>query len=117
MGYIYKNITTTPGELLLRSTELYNNSIQRIALANVSSNPCIVDLYLYRRYGNAISGYEQDNETKTEEYYYLFKNLNIPSGVTLQLERDEINIDHANVIHDLYIKTDNSIDLTIKIKK
>ena len=117
MGYIYKNITTTTGTPLLSRSEVYNNPIQRIALSNISTNPCVVDLYLYRTYGNAIGGYEKDTETKTVESYYLFKSLTIPVGVTLKLESDDINIDYDNVIHDLYITTDNSIDVTIKIKK
>tara|TARA_R110002051_G_C8647841_1_gene487135 strand:- start:641 stop:1033 length:393 start_codon:yes stop_codon:yes gene_type:complete len=119
MIYTYKNITTTTGEILLDKITLSNSFISSIVLCNTdNTNACIIDLYLYRTYGNFMpeSGHDYDNETKTQESYYLFKNLTIPKGATLHLESSDICIDYGNLIHSLYIKTDNTIDAIIKTK-
>ena len=119
MIYTYKNITTTTGEPLIDKTDLSGSFISSIVLCNTdNTNACIIDLYLYRKYGNFMpdSGHDYDNETRTQESYYLFKNLTIPKGVTLHLESTDICIDYSNVKHSLYIKTDNTLDVIIKTK-
>lgn len=119
MIYTYKNITTTTGEPLIDKTDLSGSFISSIVLCNTdNTNACIIDLYLYRKYGNFMpdSGHDYDNEIRTQESYYLFKNLTIPKGVTLHLESSDICIDYSNVKHSLYIKTDNTLDVTIKTK-
>ena len=47
----------------------------------------------------------------------MLKNLIIPSSATLQLNGSDIYIDYDNVIHDLFIEVDNTIDVIIKTKK
>jgi|TARA_R110002020_G_scaffold59889_8_gene162873 hypothetical protein len=115
MAYIYKNISTTT--VLMSKADLYKNPISNMTICNTHSSDSTISLYIKRTYGNAISGYEKEEETRTTETYYMLKNLIIPSSATLQLNGSDIYIDYDNVIHDLFIEVDNTIDVIIKTKK
>ena len=115
MAYTYENISTTT--VLRNKSDLYNNPIVTMNICNTHSSDSTISLYLKRTYGNAISGYEKEEETRTTEIYYMIKNLVMPSGTTLQLSGNDIYIDYNNVIYDLYIEVDNTIDVTINSKK
>tara|TARA_R100001463_G_scaffold60244_1_gene112722 strand:- start:218 stop:514 length:297 start_codon:yes stop_codon:yes gene_type:complete len=60
--------------------------IKSMTIANIHSSEAIVDLYL-----------KNSDETK----HYIFKNLLLPTGVTLKMDSDEVSFD--NRLHDLYI--------------
>tara|TARA_R100000900_G_scaffold16006_1_gene14061 strand:+ start:5225 stop:5572 length:348 start_codon:yes stop_codon:yes gene_type:complete len=115
MAYTYENISTTT--VLRSKSDLYNNPIVTMNICNTHSSDSTISLYLKTIYGNAISGYEKEEETKTTETYYMIKNLIIPSGTTLQLDGSDIYIDYNNVIYDLYVEVDNTIDVIINSKK
>jgi hypothetical protein len=97
--------------------DLYKNPILNMSICNTHSSDSTISLYIKRTYGTAIRGYEKEEEKGAEETYYMFKNLIIPSGVTLQLDGSDIYIDYDNVIHGLFIEVDNTIDVIIKTKK
>ena len=71
--------------------------INSITIANIHSADAVVDLFL----ANAT-----DN-------YYIFKNLVIPTGVTLKMEGDEVSFD--NKIFNLYIKLAGSTPVDVII--
>ena len=123
MAYIYKNITGNTAQVLLSKAELKYNNIKNINICNIhASDKVDVDLYLYRTYGNAIGGYEEDTETKTQETYYLINSLTIPNTVTLQLKDSDLLIDYETILplYALYIKlnaSDSAVDIIINNKK
>ena len=71
--------------------------INSITIANIHSADAVVDLFL----ANAT-----DN-------YYIFKNLVIPTGVTLKMEGDEVSFD--NKIFNMYIKLAGSTPVDVII--
>jgi len=71
--------------------------INSITIANIHSADAVVDLFL----ANAT-----DN-------YYIFKNLVIPTGVTLKMDGDEVSFD--NKIFNLFIKLAGSTPVDVII--
>jgi glutamate synthase domain-containing protein 1 len=67
--------------------------IQSVVLANIhASQTAVIDLYI----------------SSSTNDFYIFKGLDLPAGVTLKLENDEVSYNSA--IFDLYIKLDDSND-------
>ena len=60
--------------------------IKSMTIANIHSSEAVVDLYL---------------KNADDTIHYIFKNLLLPTGVTLKMDSDEVSFD--NRLHDLYI--------------
>jgi len=71
--------------------------INSITIANIHSADAVVDLFL----ANAT-----DN-------YYIFKNLVLPAGQTLKMDKDEVSFD--NKIFNLFIKLAGSTPVDVII--
>ena len=89
---------STQVELIDISTR--TRRINSMSLANIhATDAAIVDLFLANPTDN----------------YYIFKNLSIPAGATLQLDSDELYYDFTT--YNLYVKlgaASSTVDVTIK---
>ena len=90
---------STAVELIDISTR--TRRIKSMSLANIhATDAAAVDLYI-------------KNGSGTD--YYIFKNLSIPAGATLQLDSDELHYDFTT--YNLYVKlgaTGSTVDVTIR---
>ena len=87
----YQKISNTTAVNLIPVGQL--NRVRSISLANIhATQTAVTDLYI---------------SSPTNDFY-IFKGLDIPAGVTLKLEADEIEYDGS--IFDLYIKLADSND-------
>lgn len=123
MAYIYKNITGNTAQLLLSKDELKYNNIKNMNICNIhASDKVSVDLYLYRTsIDTSIQAVHHDfeNSTTSSNTYYLFKNVELPYRVPLQLESSDLLLDYKTTLYDLYIKlnaVDSAVDVIINNK-
>ncbi len=122
MANIYKNITGNT------ATEIssYKTDYNTISLCNVHASDGVnVDIYLYREEGYRTYSYDENGRrddgsyndpTITTSIYYILKNVNIPNGVTLFLDKDILSFDTKK--YRLYIKlsaSDSAVDLISNI--
>jgi len=92
---VFKISATTATELIDLGSQI--STINSMMIANIDgSNTAAVDLYL-------------KNASGTD--YYLFKNLSIPVGQTLKLDKDEVSFD--NRVFNLYIYSTRTVDVVI----
>ena len=92
---VFKISATTATELIDLGSQI--STINSMTIANIdSSNAASVDLYL-------------KNGSGTD--YYIFKNLSIPKGQTLKLEKNEVSFD--NRVFNLYIYSTVTVDVII----
>ena len=130
MKGIYNNISgTTATELLNKGYLSYPSaSLESIKLCNThASDDCSVDLYLHNKVYSHVSmdgtgsiintntnppsklventDWTVDSDITTYKYY-IIKNLVIPSGVTVQLDENDLKFE--NKYYDLYIQLGDS---------
>ena len=118
MANIYKNIT---GNTAIKIAK-YKTDYNTISLCNVHASGGVnVDLYLHREEGYNTYSYDEDGRREDGSYdaptittyiYYILKNVNIPNGVTLLLDKDILSFDAKK--YRLYIKlsaSDSAVDL------
>ena len=133
MAHLYRNMTGNTARDL-RVSPSPNVEYTDIRLCNVhSSNAVIVDLYVYKkRYTDSrVSGsdslrkkYNKENPTPhrgvfgdltyEEDIYYILKNVTIPKGVTLILNKNDFTFDNRS--YKLYIKlnaSDSAVDVQL----
>jgi len=128
MGHIYKNITGTTAVNLSPSDA---STLKVLNIVNTKDSGSIkVDLYI--NYSDISEGLERANEsrgylpdhggTMLEPVegiiykYYIIKNVEIPSGVSLVLEKNELAYDTSK--YDLYIvldATDSTADIILQL--
>ena len=128
MGHIYKNITGTTAVNLSPSDA---STLKVLNIVNTKDSGSIkVDLYI--NYSDISEGLERANESR--DYlpdhggimlepvegiiykYYIIKNVEIPSGVSLVLEKNELAYDTSK--YDLYIvldATDSTADIILQL--
>ena len=92
---VFKVSATTATELIDLGAE--KSVINSMTIANIDgSDTAAVDLYL-------------KNAAGTD--YYIFKNLSLPVGQTLKLDRDEVSFN--NQIYNMYIYSTKTVDVII----
>tara|TARA_Y100001938_G_C8070742_1_gene422896 strand:- start:115 stop:570 length:456 start_codon:yes stop_codon:yes gene_type:complete len=127
MKYIYRNITTTVEQILIRRSDIYGNNnvtIHKCQIANVDSTDAVVDVYLetynidktVKLHGrNDDSNYNIDADdyaTKADQkIYYHIKSVTIPVGSTLSLFTDH-PCTHRNM-YNFVIKTTQNVDVLL----
>jgi hypothetical protein len=124
MNILYKNIIGNNEVSFYTKVNTLNSVsiLEKLSLCNVhNSNKVLVDMYLTRTEisKNETRSYvgedENFNPLKTKIVkFYILKNLCIPVGATLILEKEDILIDYNN--YDFYIKlndADSAVDLLI----
>jgi hypothetical protein len=127
MNILYKNIIGNKQVSFYTNVNPLNTLneitvLDKLSLCNVHvSDKVLVDLYLTRteistKESRTYVGEDQNfNPLKTTKVkFYIIKNLCIPVGSTLILEKEDILIDYNN--YDFYIKLNNedsSVDLLI----
>lgn len=119
MSQIYKNIEDNVNQVLISAADLsrkYNKlSINTISIANISTDTSVsVDLLFYRNINSDtesrefLGKYRNWNPLSTIiTKYYIVKNLLIPYGTTVILEKDDLPINYESPLYDLYIKSDH----------
>lgn len=98
--------------------------IHNMYLTNVHTTDSVtINIYVYRttinQSNNPATTKDGDGTynvvADTYNTYYIIKNLVIPKGVTLKLDKEDMEYDHENL--DLYIKlsaSDSAVDIIIK---
>ena len=95
----YQKISGTTAVNLIPKGTL-TDRIQSVMLANIhASQTAVINLYL----------------SSSTNDFYIFKGLDLPAGVTLKLERDEVSYNSS--IFDLYIglaDANDTVDVIIR---
>jgi hypothetical protein len=124
MNILYKNIIgNVPLELYSLTTSFIDGynffcTLDRISLCNVHlTDKAVIDLYIFRTLYNDIllPGAIDGQTTKTAigtEKFYMIKNLSIPVGATLILEKEDIIIDYIN--YQIFIEL-NAVDSEVDV--
>jgi len=126
MNILYKNIIgNAPLELYSLKTSFINGynffcTLDRISLCNVHlTDAAVINLYIFRTLyedileADAIDGQTTKTAIGTEKFY-MIKNLCIPVGATLILEKEDINIDYVN--YQIFIElnaADSKVDVIL----
>ena len=94
-GLVFKIAATTATELIDIGSG--RSIINSMIIANIDgSDTAVVNLYLKNAGGTD---------------YYIFKNLNIPVGQTLKLDKDEVSF--SNKLYNMYIYSTKTVDVII----
>jgi len=127
MALIYTNITGNTATAIYDHLEGAGSVMyDTMTLCNVHASDSVdVDLYITRE---IVSEAETrtyvgehgnwDELSTTTQTYYRLKNVTIPKGVTLQLDRDTLDFDYTK--YSLYIKlsaSDSAVDIIINDSK
>ena len=101
-----------------------NNKINSMYLTNIhASDSVTIEIYAYLTIVNqsgdpdfsADGVPDYDSVADTYNTYYIIKNLVIPKGVTLKLDKEDMEYDYKSF--DLYVKlsaSDSAVDVIIK---
>lgn len=131
MSHLYRNITgNTATDLIVDKEETV--SYEYIRMCNVHASDTVdVDLYIYQKQytdNRRFRGEELDIQVGdngdwdallyNEKIYYIIKNVTIPKGTSLVLNKDDFTFD--NRFYKLYIKLsagDSAVDVQLSTNK
>ena len=128
MNYVYKNITTTVPQILIRKDSGGVTTIHKCQIANVDSSDATVDVYIEdfnedktNKVHGSISNGNYNSTTddyvnkENQEIYYQIKNVVIPVGSTLILFTDH-PCSH-NSRFQFVIETTHRVDVILDYEK
>ena len=124
MNYVYKNITVTVPQILIRGSEGGVTTIHKCQIANVDSSDATVDVYIerynlektVREHGSgANDNYDDDAEDyinkSDQRIYYQIKSVVIPTGASLVLFTDHSCKHNSNF--NFVIKSTQNVDVLL----
>tara|TARA_R110001583_G_scaffold26456_2_gene95171 strand:+ start:3721 stop:4101 length:381 start_codon:yes stop_codon:yes gene_type:complete len=110
MSINYKNISATTTTNLIRSSDQMD--VRSLVICNTSSTTSVVNLILNSTLLDdewGVGGVEPTYLPK--ETYYILKNLLLPKGVTIVLNKEELEYDTQR--YDLEIYSTETLDIII----
>ena len=128
MNYVYKNITVTVPQILIKKDNEGVTTIHKCQIANVDSSDATVSIYIedfneYRTnkvhgsmfHGNYNSTTDDYANKENQEIYYQIKNVVIPTGSTLILFTDH-PCSHSSRFQ-FVIETTHKVDVILNYEK